>query len=210
MEKFIQTGNTEFTYRNDLDKACFQHDLPHGKSKDLTRRTQSDKVLRDKAFEIASNQKYDFYQKESASMIYKFFDKKYSGNGVAMLANKFCANLQMNFISRSLKKFKKIKVCSSFKDNISGVYLADMQSRSKYNRGIRYLLCSIDLFSKYAWVIPLKDKRRVTIVNAFQKIVDSWKEFHSKSSVAKSKIQMKYELIKVVNFTIFIWKDFWK
>ena len=127
-----------------------------------------------------------------------------------MLANKFCANLQMNFISRSLKKFKKIKVCSSFKDNISGVYLADMQSRSKYNRGIRYLLCSIDLFSKYAWVIPLKDKRRVTIVNAFQKIVDSWTEFHSKSSVAKSKIQMKYELIKVVNFTIFIWKDFWK
>ena len=60
---------------------------------------------------------------------------------------------------------------SSFKDNIWGVDLADMQSLSKYNKGIKYLLCAIDLFSKYAWVIPLKDKKGTSIVNVFQKII---------------------------------------
>ena len=60
---------------------------------------------------------------------------------------------------------------SSFRDNIWGVNLADMQSLSKYNKGIKYLLCAIDLFSKHVWVAPLKDKRRISIVNAFQKII---------------------------------------
>ena len=60
---------------------------------------------------------------------------------------------------------------SSFRDNIWGVDLADMQSLSRYNKGIRYLLCAIDLFSKYAWVIPIKDKKGTSIVNAFQKII---------------------------------------
>ena len=60
---------------------------------------------------------------------------------------------------------------SSFRDNIWGADLADMQSLSKYNKGIKYLLCAIDLFSKYAWVIPLKDKKGTSIVNAFQKII---------------------------------------
>ena len=59
IKKFMQTGNTDFIYRNKLDKACFQHDVAYGKSKDLTKRTQSDKVLRDKAFKIASDPKYD-------------------------------------------------------------------------------------------------------------------------------------------------------
>ena len=64
---------------------------------------------------------------------------------------------------------------SSFRDNIWGVDLADMQSLSKYNKGIKYLLCAIDLFSKYAWVIPLKDKKGTSIVNAFQKIISESK-----------------------------------
>ena len=72
----MQTGNIDFIYRNELDKACFQHDLAYGKSKDLAKRAQSDKVLRDKAFKIASGQKYDGYQRGLASMVYKFFDKK--------------------------------------------------------------------------------------------------------------------------------------
>ena len=59
IKKFMQTGNTDFIYWNKLDKACFQHDVAYGKSKDLTKRTQSDKVLRDKAFKIASDPKYD-------------------------------------------------------------------------------------------------------------------------------------------------------
>ena len=74
-----------------------------------------------------------------------------------------------------IRKFLKRKVYSSFKDNIWGVDLADMQLISKYNKGIRYLLCAIDLFSKYAFVVPLKDKKGTTIANAFQSILDSFK-----------------------------------
>ena len=64
---------------------------------------------------------------------------------------------------------------SSFKDNIWGVDLADMQLISKYNKGIRYLLCAIDLFSKYAFVVPVKDKKGTTIVNAFQNVLNNSK-----------------------------------
>ena len=82
IENFMQTGNIDFIFRNELDKTCFQHDMAYGKSKDLTKRTHSDKVLRDKAFKIASDPKYDGYQRGLASMVYKFFDKKSSGSGV--------------------------------------------------------------------------------------------------------------------------------
>ena len=60
---------------------------------------------------------------------------------------------------------------SPFKDNMWDAGLADVQSLSKYNKGIKYLLCAIDLFSKYEWVIPLKDKKGTSIVHAFQKII---------------------------------------
>ena len=70
-----------------------------------------------------------------------------------------------------IRKFKKGKVYSSFRDNIWSIGLADMQSLSKHNKRDKYLLCAIDLFYKYAWVFPLKDKRGVSIVNAFQKII---------------------------------------
>ena len=76
IEKFMQTGNTNFIYENELDKACFQHDMAYGKTKDLVKRTQSDTVLIDKAFKIASNPKYDVYQRGLASIVYKLFDKK--------------------------------------------------------------------------------------------------------------------------------------
>ena len=70
------------------------------------------------------------------------------------------------------KKFKKRKIYSSFRDNIWGVDLADIQSLSKYNKGIKYLSsCAIDLSSKYSWVVPLKNKKAVSIVNSFQKII---------------------------------------
>ena len=87
--KFIQNGNTDFIYKNELDKACFQYDMAYGKSKDLVKRTQSDKVLKDKAFKIANNPNYDGYQRGLASMVYKLFDKKSKGSGIsASLANK--------------------------------------------------------------------------------------------------------------------------
>ena len=163
--------------------------MAYGKAKDLVRRTQSDKVLRDKAFKIASDPKYDGYQRGLASMVYKFFDKKSSGSGIINEANYQLADELHKPIVR---KFEKRKVYSSFRDNIWGVDLADMQSLSRYNKGIRYLLCAIDLFSKYAWVIPIKDKKGTSIANAFKKIisegrkpnkiwVDQGSEFYNKS-----------------------------
>ena len=79
----MQTGNTDFIYKNEVDKACFQDQIAYGKSKDLAKRIQSDKVLRDNVFKIASDPKYDGYQRGLVSMVYKFFDKKSSGSGVA-------------------------------------------------------------------------------------------------------------------------------
>ena len=190
-EKSMPTDNTDFIYRNELDKACFQDDIAYGKSKDLAKITQSDKVLRDKAFKIASDPKYDGYQRGLASMVYKFFDKKSSGSGITNESNYQLANELHKPI---IKKFKKRKVYSSFRDNIWGVDLADMQSLSKYNKGIKYLLCAIDLFSKYAWVVPLKDKRGISIVNAFQKIT--------------SKGRKPNKICKVANFTITFLRGF--
>ena len=88
----MQTGNTNFIYKNKLDKACFQHDMAYGITKDLTKRTQSDKVLRDEAFKIASDPKYDGYQRGLASMTYEFFDKKSSGSGIVNKTNYQLAN----------------------------------------------------------------------------------------------------------------------
>ena len=126
----MQIGNTDFIYKNELDKACFQHDMAYGKSKDLVKRTQSNKVLRNKAFRIASDPKYDRYQRGLASTVHKFFDKKSSGSGIANEPNYQLANELHKPI---IRKFKKRKVCSFFRDNIWGVDLADMQSMSKYN-----------------------------------------------------------------------------
>ena len=134
--------------------------------KDLTKRTAADKVLRDKAFKIASDQKYDGYQRGLASMVYKFFDKKSSGSGIV---NKENIQLANELHKPVIRKFRKRKVYSSFRDNIWGADLANMQLLSKFNKGFRFLLCVIDIFSKYAWVAPLKDKKGISIVNAFQK-----------------------------------------
>ena len=100
-------------------------------------------------------------------MVYKFFDKKSRGSGITEPNYQLADELQKPII----RKFKKGKVYSSFRDNIWGVDLANIQSLSKYNKGIKYLLCAIDLFSKYAWVVPVKDKKGISIVNAFQKLI---------------------------------------
>ena len=84
IQKFKETGDTSYIYKTELDKACFQHDMAYGDFKYLARRTASDKVLRDKAFNIAKNLRYDGYQRGLASMVYKFFDKKLKGSGVDM------------------------------------------------------------------------------------------------------------------------------
>ena len=108
IDKFMTTGNKDFIYKNELDQA-------YGKSKDLVRRTQSDKVLRDKAFKIASDPKYDGYQRRLALMVYKFFDKKSKVSGIINESNYQLANELHKPI---IKKFKKRKAYYSFKDNI--------------------------------------------------------------------------------------------
>ena len=80
IKKIKETGNSRYIYQNELDKACFQHDMAYGDFKDLNRRTFADKVLCDKAFNIAKDPKYDGHQRGLASMVYKFFDKKTSGS----------------------------------------------------------------------------------------------------------------------------------
>ena len=166
IKKFKQTDDTRYIYRNELDKACFQHEFAYADHKDLINSTKSDKVLRDKAYDIPSNPEYDGYQRGLASMVYKFFDKKSMGSGIAS-----SSILADELHKPVIKKFKKRKVYSQFKDNIWGVDLADMQSLGRKNKGIKYLLCAIDLYSKYAFVIPLKDKKGISIVNAFNKII---------------------------------------
>ena len=99
-------------------------------------------------------------------MVYKFFDKKTKSSGVTTLANKsaiksISLNVQLaeELHKPIIKKLRKRRVYSVFKDNIWGADLADMQLISKFNKGFIFLLCVIDIFSKYAWVVPLKDKK---------------------------------------------------
>ena len=171
IKEFKRTGDTRYIYRNELDKACFQHDSAYADHKDLINRTEADKVLKYKAYYIASNPKYDGYQRGLASMVYKFFDKKSTGSGIKKDSSLILADELHKPI---IKKFAKRKVYSQFKDNIWQVDLADMQSLSKKYKGIKYLLCVIDLYSKYAFVIPLKDKKGISILNAFDKIIKQY------------------------------------
>ena len=176
IQKFKETGDTNYIYKNELDKACFAHDAAYSDSKNLTKRTIADKILRDKAFNIAKDTKYDGYQRGLASMVYKFFDKKSEGSGAKNVNNNTKLAPQNQQLAEELhkpiiKKIEKGKVHAAFKDNIWGADLADMQLLSRYNKGIRFLLCVIDIFSKYAWVVPLKDKKGVSIVTAFQSIL---------------------------------------
>ena len=161
IKEFKRTGNTRYIYRDELDKVCFQHDSAYVDHKDLINRTEADKVLRDKAHDIASNPVYDGYQRGLASMVYKFFDKKSTGSGIARDSSSILADELHKPI---INKFNKRKVYSQFEDNIWGVDLADMQSLSRKNKGIQYLLCAIDLYSKYAFVIPLKDKKELVLL----------------------------------------------
>ena len=187
IQKLKETGNGRYIYRNELDKACFQHDAAYADNKDLLNRTRADKILRDKAYAIASNPQYDGYQRGLASMVYKFFDTKVASTDQKTVGSGVNENIKLvNELHKPIiRKFNKQKVYSSFKDNIWGADLADMQLLSKFNKGIKYLLCAIDLFSKYAFVVPLKDKKGISIVNAFQSILNKSKRKPNKIWVDK-------------------------
>ena len=124
-------------------------------------------ILRDKAFNIAKNPIYDNYQRGLASSVYKFFNKKPAGSSFEseILSNQQLAEELHKTI---IRKFEQRKVYSSFKDNIWGADFADMQLISKYNKG--YFLLYV-IYSKYAWVLPLKGKKGIKIINLFQEIL---------------------------------------
>ena len=140
--------------------------------------------------------KYGGYQRGLGSMVCKFFYKKTSG-GAATLANKFAIKNDSISNKESAKELYKPvirrKVSSHFVDNIWGEDLADMQLINKFIKGFKFLSCVIDIYSNYAWVIPLKDKKGITITNAFQNIlnesncrpnkkwVDKGSEFYNRS-----------------------------
>ena len=107
-------------------------------------------------------------------MVYKFFDKKSKGSGAKHVNIKLTPQNQKlaeELHKPIIRKLEKRKVHAAFKDNIWGANLADMQLLSKYNKGISFLLCVIDIFSKYASVVPLEDKKGVSITTAFQSIL---------------------------------------
>ena len=177
IKKFKQTGDTRYIYRNELDKACFQHDSAYANHKDLINRTEADKVLRDKAYDLASNPEYDGYQRGLASMVYKLFDKKSTARPSSLERTRSGIKKDSSLILADelhkpiIEKFEKRKVYSQFKDNLWRADLADMQSLCRKNEGIKCLLCVIDLYCKYAFVVPLKDKKGISIINPFNEII---------------------------------------
>ena len=140
-QKFKETGDTNYTYKNELDKACFVHDAAYSDSKDLTKRTVADKILKNKPFDIAKDPKYDGYQRGLASMVYKFFDskvaspnKKSGESGAKHVNTKLIPQneqLADELHKPIIRKFKNGKVYSAFKDNIWAADLADMQLLSR-------------------------------------------------------------------------------
>ena len=171
---FMKDGRLSHILKNRLDAACFQHDSAYAKYKDRLNRKQSDIVLKNKALKITTDHKVNGYQRGLASMVYTFFNERTKGSRINIKEN-LLVNPQLaeELHKPIIKNFKRRKVYSSFKDNIWGVDLADMQLISKYiSKGIRYLLCVIDLFSRYAWVIPLENKKGESIVDRFKKILD--------------------------------------
>ena len=149
------------------------------------------KVLKDKGFKIAKDPKYGKYQRSLAAIVYNFFYKKYAGSGVSTHANN--EKLAEELHKPITKEFRKRTVYFGFKDNTWGADLADMQLTSNFNRKFIFLLWATDIFSKYAWVVPFKDKKVITITNAFQKFLkesnrkpnkiwaDKGNEFHNRS-----------------------------
>ena len=173
IDMFMKDGRLSHILKNRLDAACFQHDSAYAKYKDRLNRKQSDIVLKNKALIIATDTRVNGYQRGLASMVYTFFNEKTKGSGINLEANSLNYEILAEVLHKPIiKSFKRRKVYSSFKDNIWGADLADMQLISKYNKGIRYLLCIINLFSRYAWVIPLKNKKGESIVEGFKRILN--------------------------------------
>ena len=159
LEKYKKTGDVSYIFKNELDKACFFHDAGYNKVKTADARIPYDKRLIDDTLKILSNPDVGGYQKMYAAMINKFFTKKIGGG---ILADKLHKPVR--------RKFARRRVISYGIDRIWATDLVEMQQFSRWNKGYKYLLMVIDVFSKYGWIEPLKDKRGQTVAAAFKKL----------------------------------------
>ena len=143
--------------------------MAYGYFKDLARRTDSDKILFDKVFNIGKYLRYNGYHRGLGLMVYKLIDKKASGNGIKKWEyfKQIAEELRKPFIRKFKKRKKKL---TYYRQNL-GADLTDIKLISKANKGFRFSLCVIDIYSKYVCVIPLKYKKGITITNAFRKIL---------------------------------------
>ena len=158
IQKFKETWDSRYIYQNELDNVCFQHYIAYWDFKDLTKRTASDKILRDKGFNIAKNLKYDRYQRGIDLMVYIFFDKNSFGSGIK---NKHMSDqlLAEELNKRIIKKFNKRKVQSPFIDNFWGVDLTDMHLIIKFNKGIVFYYVLV-IFSVNTHGLFLRKKKK--------------------------------------------------
>ena len=136
IQKLKKAGDTKCIYRNELDKACFQHDMAYGDFEYSVGRTAADKILRDKAFNIAKDLKYDRCQRGLACLVYKSFNNKTAGSCIKSMPQN--QQLAEELHKSIIRKFKKRKVYLSLQGNTWGAGLADMQSISRSNRGFRF------------------------------------------------------------------------
>ena len=161
IKKIRETGNLKRLCRSESHKACYLHNAAYSDSKDMAKGTISDKIRKDRHFQIDMNRNYDGYQRALASMVYKFFDKK---TGLRVSVNEHLAE---ELHKPVIKKFKRRKVYARFKGNIWAANVAERESLSSKNKNFKYLLYVINVFTKYAWAKPLKDKKGRTVLTAF-------------------------------------------
>ena len=162
IQKCKEIGDSLYIYPNKLDKASFQNDMAYGDFKDLTRKTASQNILHDTAFNMM------YINAVLHQWFINFLIKKLLVN----IENYNISNktLTGNYTNQLLESFrKKTKVHLSFTTNIWNDDLVTMQLISKLNIGFRFPLCIIYIFSKYAWAIPLKDKKEILLLMLFKK-----------------------------------------
>ena len=173
-------------YKNKLGQVCFTNDKSYSDSKDLTKWTISTRFWKIKLNEIVINPKYDGCQRELASIVHRLSDKK---TGLEASVNEYYLALELH--KPVIKKFKRGKVYARFKNTVWTAGLAEMGSLFSKNGGVKLLLCVMDVFTKYAWVKPLKDRKTKTVLHVFTEIVS----------------QINFRLIKEENFIITLCQD---
>lgn len=173
IKKYIETGDTTNIFKNELDKACFYHDSAYSKFKDVSNRQVADKKLMDQAIGVANNESIDGYQRALAAMVYKFFEKK------IQMGQGWNETLAEELHKPVRHTFQRRRVIVNSIDDVWGADLVDMREWKNENKGYSYLLTIIDVLSKYAWAVPLTDKKGETVKEALGNVIsDSGRKPH--------------------------------